>query len=82
MVEQGAGQRGLQPQEEEGQTSLEAGAVEGGREAKGGPKRSGRRSNNERAWGLGIDRRVNRETGQRGVNRWCERGRRRRCRRG
>ena len=35
MVEQGAEQRGLQPQEEEGRTSSEAGAVEGGREAKG-----------------------------------------------
>ena len=34
-MEQGAEQRVLQPQEEEGQKVPQAGAVEGGREAKG-----------------------------------------------
>ena len=53
----------------------EAGAVEGGREAKGGPRRTGRRDNSEWAGGLGsCRRRVNGVTGQRGVRRWWERG--------
>ena len=34
-MEQGAEQRALQPQEEEGQNSLKGGVVGGGREAKG-----------------------------------------------
>ena len=53
MVEQGAEQRVLQPQEEERQKCPEGGAVEGGSEAKGGPRRTGRRTNSEWAAELG-----------------------------
>ena len=77
MVEQGAEQRVLQPQED-GQKSLKQGQLKAAERQKG-TEGTGRRSNSEWAGGLGSNRRVNGVTGHRGVRRW-ERGRRR-CRR-